>query len=103
MANKAGTAGEKWSFPNIIDWLTFGKVGDSDAGSAFRKVQDIPEAVQIDDTGTYIYMGWAIPGSSTGDSVWRIARIDTNGNKLWADGNALYDNEYDNRASLSYS
>ena len=102
MSTKNGTAEEKWASPNVIDWITFGKVGDSDTGAAFRKVQFAPTATRVDDTGTYIYMGWAEPGASDSGGVWRIARIDTSGNRVWADGDSLYDNIWDNRTGLSY-
>lgn len=99
----AGTKEESLGRPSLIEWLTFGKVGDSNTGAAFRKVQNVPETVRIEDTGTYVYMGWAIPGSAEADAVWRIARVDTSGNKLYADGDALYNNIWNNRASLSYA
>ncbi len=60
-----------------------------------------------------LYEGWAIrKGASSGSSIWRITKYiwatGTDGNQVnteqqWADGNELYDNEWDERASLSYS
>lgn len=94
---------EKWSPPSMIEWETYGKVGDSASGEAYTKSQDVPETMRINDTGTYIYMGFAIPGSLEADNCWRICRYDNDGNRLWADGDALYNNVWDNRASLSYS
>lgn len=62
---------------------------------------------RIDDaSATVTYKGWAQPGSSPGDSVWRIARFTISGTQVieeLADGNRNFDNEWDNRASLSYS
>lgn len=51
------------------------------------------------------YIGNAAIGSSEGDSVWQIKRLDSSTGliKLWADGNDDFDNEWDNRESLSYS
>lgn len=89
---------------NLIDWFTFGRVGNSESGEAYKKVQDVPEAMQVDDTGTYVYIGTAIPGTSTSSGDWRIKRITSaTGTTVWADGDALYDNVWDDRATLSYS
>jgi len=54
------------------------------------------------------YEGFAIrKGAAKGESVWRIKKISYSGGyfigETWADGDELYDNEWDNRASLSYS
>lgn len=63
---------------------------------------DTPSAGQ-----TTTYVGEAIPGSATSNPVWRIKRILNNGSGLttvlYADGDTKFDNEWDNRASLSYS
>ena len=64
-----------------------------------------PESIRIDSTGTYQYFGNAAIGSADGSAVWKISRL-TEANPqslLWADGNALYDNVWSDRASLSYS
>jgi len=48
------------------------------------------------------YIGWAVINSATSASVWKIMRISYIGNDFtieWADGNALYDNIFDNRAT----
>lgn len=61
----------------------------------------------VENTGTYIYVGWATFGTSTGSAYWRIHRTTLSGSNITAveraDGNDNYDNEWDNRASLSYS
>lgn len=103
MPRKHNLTDEKWSPPSMIEWETFGRVGDDSAGEAYHKSQDVPETMRLDDTGTYLYMGYAMPGSIEGDNVWRICRYDTTYNRLWADGNALYDNVWTDRATLSYS
>ena len=91
------------NLPDPISYATFGHVGNSDDGEGFRKTQKVPEAVQVDDTGTYIYLGKAIPGSATSAAVWRICRITSaTGTTVWADSDAFYDNVFDNRASLTY-
>lgn len=58
----------------------------------------------VDSTITYV--GYAAAGTSTGTASWRIARITSASGAVsidWADGNTSYDNEWDNRESLSYS
>ncbi len=51
------------------------------------------------------YVGEAAIGTATSAALWRIKRVDsaTGIIILWADGNASFDNVWDNRASLSYS
>jgi hypothetical protein len=64
-------------------------------------------AVRLDDAGSGVtYVGNAPAGSATSAAVWQIKKIvELNGDITitWADGDALFDNVYDNRASLSYS
>lgn len=64
--------------------------------------------ILIDDTTTanMTYVGKAAVGSATSSAVWRIARCDiTTGTNVitYADGNGNFDNEWDDRATLSYS
>ena len=52
------------------------------------------------------YEGMAVPGSATSAAVWRIKRVGTVASDvtvLWADGNANFDNIWDNRLALSYT
>ena len=60
---------------------------------------------EYDSTNSaYLYTGRASRGSLTSDAVWRISRYDFgNGEVLYADGDQLYNNVYDNREGLSYS
>lgn len=64
-------------------------------------------ALQLDTTTTLntIYIGKAAIGTATSSAVWQVFKLDTTSGlvKTWADGNAKFDNIYDNRASLSYS
>jgi hypothetical protein len=64
-------------------------------------------AVRIDDTTTAdtTYIGKAPIGTATSSATWQVAKLATSSGliKTWADGNASYDNIWDNRASLSYS
>jgi hypothetical protein len=103
MPSIGSTTNEKWTAPSEVEWLQFAKVGDSSTGSGYQKTWTVPSTSRVNDTGTYIYLGWAIPGSSESDAVWRIARIDTSGNKIWADGDALFNNSWTEREVISYS
>lgn len=64
-------------------------------------------ATRVDDTTTadVVYIGNAPIGSASGASVWQIKKLDTSSGVVttWADGDALFNNVWDNRASLSYS
>lgn len=63
-------------------------------------------ALQLDEaSATVSYIGEAPTGSSTGDSVWRIKKMDTTTGTVitWADGNDNFDNVWDDRAILSYA
>lgn len=55
-----------------------------------------------------IYVGLAPNGSATSTAVWQIHKIAYDGNNnptsvLWANGNDLFDQVWDNRSSLTYS
>lgn len=57
-------------------------------------------------SSTVLYVGQAVLGSATSAAFWRMRRITTSGTVTtvaYADGNANFDNVWDNRASLSYS
>jgi hypothetical protein len=63
-------------------------------------------SVRIDEVNkNLIYIGKATIGSLTSSAVWQIQRVTTTGSvtaTLWADGNANFDNIWDNRAVLTY-
>ena len=65
-------------------------------------------ALQLDEAASSItYVGEALPGTDTSSGLWRIKRLDESGDPeviiTWADGDASFDNIWDNRVSLSYS
>ncbi len=66
------------------------------------------EEAKIVDTGdsANFYIGWAAIGTATSAASWKIQRIGISSGVYtyeWADGNADYDNVFDNRAALAYS
>lgn len=78
-----------------------------------REVKDVDLTILLDQSSsTVLYMGFAQPGSDTvsgkADARWRIKKIDTTTSTnqkitTWADGNSLYDNVWNDRATLTYS
>lgn len=51
------------------------------------------------------YIGWAVCGASTASPIWKICRKVTVASVEtveWADGDAKFDNIFDNRATLTY-
>lgn len=53
-----------------------------------------------------LYIGEAQISSDSSAAVWRVRKLATSGtvtSMLWADGNQLFDNVWDNRTSLTYS
>jgi len=54
---------------------------------------------------TITYVGEADAGSLSSSAVWRIKKMDTTTGTivLWADGNAQFDNIWDNREELNYA
>lgn len=61
----------------------------------------------IDDVSSSVaYYGKALPGTTTSSASWQIMKKTVSGTLttyLYADGNASFDNVWNNRASLSYS
>jgi hypothetical protein len=66
----------------------------------------MPTTTRLDDTTTTdtTYIGKASIGSNTSEEAWQIAKLDTSSGlvKTWADGDALFNNIWDDRASLTY-
>ncbi len=73
-------------------------IDDGDANAYVQKV-DEPSA-------SLTYIGKALNGKATSAAAWQIQRISVSGTVTTidnADGDRLFDNVWDNRASLSYS
>jgi hypothetical protein len=56
-------------------------------------------------SATITYVGKALPGTATASALWQVQKIDTSGDLTitWADGNADFDNVWNDRATLIYS
>lgn len=93
------------SYDPTLDILLVEPVETSpDGTSGLRKVTGNLATV-IRSSGNYIYIGKAAIGTATSAASWQVKRLDTTTllDITWADGNASYDNVFDNYASLSYS
>lgn len=78
--------------------------GDNENEPAGKGIISLDKyAMRVQTSGTDTYIGQAVPGSGTGDSVWRAQKIDADGNTTWADGNANFDNVATDLTALSYS
>ena len=73
----------------------------------FVKEQEVELTLRLDDVGGgTTYVGEAIPSTLTSAALWRIKRLVETGPDieiLWADGDANFNNVWDDRVSLSYS
>lgn len=71
------------------------------------KPEEGSHLIDYDVNDNPLYEGWAVrKGASTGSSIWKMKKYiwttGTGGEQImtqeqWADGNEIYDNEWDNR------
>lgn len=87
--------------PNTI------KVTNTDGTSIYNGIANPTDyATRVDEvSATLSYIGKAPVGSATSSAVWQIAKLDTTSGmiKTWADGDALFNNVFNDRATLTYS
>jgi len=103
MNNSGFTANKN---PDSTNWEEHGAAGDVSTGRRLKYTQSVPLALRVDEaSATVTYIGHAKPGTATTSALWRVKKIDTTSGVVitFADGNDLFDNVWDNRASLSYS
>lgn len=81
--------------------------GTTGGAGAKRVISGDIYATEVDTTSTanMVYIGKAVVGTPNTSSAWMVKRIDTStGASInFADGDAKFDNIWDNRTSLSYS
>lgn len=69
--------------------------------------ESVPYAVKVDDVGGGVtYIGEADPGEAASAATWRIKRLTETGPDIviaWADGDANFNNVWNDRLGLSYS
>ena len=72
------------------------------------KFVEFPRAtIRCEEVNDITYVGRTSLGllALTGSPIWQLIRVEESGGDtkvLWADGNDLFDNIWDNRASLTY-
>jgi len=57
----------------------------------------------VETIGTDTYIAHAVPGSLSGEAVWRVQLIDSTGSRQWADGDTEFDNTATSLSGLTYS
>lgn len=89
----------------IMMWEQLGRIGGVSAGQAFQRVREADETKLIDINGSDIYVAYALPGTLTSESKWKISRINTNNpiSIYWADSSTFYDKKWDDRATYNYA
>ncbi len=89
----------------IMQFEQFARVGNDSDGEAYQRISKTNEKLEVRTSGNYTYVGYARPNTLTSEAKWKIKRIDSTVGVevLWADGDALYNNIFDNYLTLSYS
>lgn len=71
------------------------------------EVSSVPLVTRVDEaSGTVTYIGYALAGATTADSVWQIKRMTVSGVQTtiqFASGSTMFNYVWDDRASLTYS
>jgi hypothetical protein len=95
------------ALPATAETREFANFADNGDGTTSRFVQSPFFLLYIDEaSASVIYVGQAKIGSLASQAVWMIQRITIAGSITtisFADGNANFDNVWNNRASLTYS
>lgn len=93
--------------PSSTNWAEHGAQGDRSDGRRFKKVQEVPMVVNIDEaSATVTYFGYAKPGTATSDAFWRIKKITESGTTTittFANGADTFVNVWNDRLTLAYS
>lgn len=97
-----------WGARNLqgTSWIPI--IVDADGNIQINDVSPRYTVLTTDDGSNRVeYVGWALPGTSTGASEWRIAKLSytAGGNPelKWADGVATFTKEWDEMGTYSYS
>lgn len=99
----ANWAADKASDPQI--WA-MGNLEYNPASATWHKGKDsVKYTTRLVVAGDLTYVGKATIGTATSAASWQVQRIDEASGTiiLWADGNANFDNVWDNYDSLDYS
>ena len=105
--NKLHTLGYVWNPDTLAYEVPVQGLTDTELRASAVPTSTAEYATQLDDNGAgTTYVGTALPGSSTAAAVWKIKRLAASGADLsitFADGDADFDNVWDNRAALAYT
>lgn len=77
-----------------------------DGGTKINRLTGSNIATRIDDSADpIIYIGKAPIGTTNSDATWQVSKLDTSSGlvKTWADGDADFNNVWDDRTSITYS
>lgn len=92
---------QNWSFDEEFKVLAV-ELLEYDGANLVRKQSDTRQS-KIVESGGYTYICYAPVGTAEATEGWQIFRVDATGNKMYADGDANYDNAASDPASLTYS
>jgi hypothetical protein len=90
----------------ILDGNTHKNLQVQADGSVAEVVSDQLLSVRVDKSNaTYTYIGSAAPGSDVASPVWRISRLSSDGEELWANGSIDFNQPWQAAVytQLSYS
>lgn len=89
------------SYDKVYKLLLFAMMGFDGSGMRVQEANDVQ--TKIVDSGGYTYICKAPVGTAEATAGWKIYRIDTNGSKVYADGDSNFDNVATDPTSLTYS
>ena len=84
----------------VIDSSVLGAI-QSLTGSVLNSTDIYSRIIQV--SGDYTYMMHALPPALSGNPAWRVQRIDADGSRMWADGDASFDNIASGYLDLTYT
>ena len=82
-----------------LDWVAASAAGGDISGGG--GTTSTTYQTNMDDTGTYLYVGEAAPGTADSAASWRIKRVSDTEVKF-ADGVATFTKVWNNRVGYSY-
>lgn len=85
-----------------LDLDEHANIGNED-GVGAKRVMDVDQQIKIVESGGYTYVCFANVGTPEATAEWKVFRVDSTGNKMYADANCKYDNVASDPASLTYS
>lgn len=90
------------SFDRLTQTLIHQIVGFDGTTNLQRQVADNTQIYAV-ETGGYNYFCFAAVGTAQATAKWMVFRVDSVGNKIYADGDAEFDNVATDPTILTYS